>query len=144
VPTAAESLAADFAGWDRLAATPPPDLDPWAVTHLDLLTAAAQRGTAALAHGDTLAHTDIRADNMLIRTDGRIVIVDWPWGCTGPAWLDTVFLAVNVIVHGGDGDRVLAGLDRDAAHAVIAGFTGYFQHTCRQPPVSALPTVRAL
>jgi aminoglycoside phosphotransferase (APT) family kinase protein len=143
VPTAVESLAGDFAGWDRIAAAPPQDLGPWAVTHLEVLTTAAHRATEVLAHGDTLAHTDIRADNMLVRADGRIVIVDWPWACIGPEWLDTVFLAVNVIVHGGDGERVLAGLNRDAAVAVIAGMTGYFQYTCRQPPVSALPTVRA-
>jgi aminoglycoside phosphotransferase (APT) family kinase protein len=88
-------------------------------------------------------HGDIRADNMLVREDGRIIIVDWPWGCLGPAWLDSVLLAVNVIVHGGDPARVLAGVDRDDAVAVIAGVTGYFQRQSRRPPPPALPTVRA-
>jgi Ser/Thr protein kinase RdoA (MazF antagonist) len=68
--------------------------------------AAAVRGLAAIAAGNTLTHRDIRADNILVRADGGIVFVDWPWGCVGPAWLDTVLLALNVIVHGGDGDRL--------------------------------------
>jgi hypothetical protein len=142
-PRAADHLAGDFAGWAKLAADPPPDLDPWVVAHLGDLRAAAARGLAALAAGDTLTHCDIRADNLLVRPDGRIMIVDWPWGCVGPAWLDTALLALNVIVHGGDGDRVLAGIDPARAADVITGVTGYFQYACRQPDPPGLPTVRA-
>jgi len=140
---AAESLGPDFAGWSHLAADPPADLDPWAAAHLDELRAAAARGLAALAAGDTLTHCDIRADNLLVRPDGRIAIVDWPWGCTGPAWLDTVLLAINVIVHGGAADRVLAGVDPRHAADVITGIAGYFLHTSRLADPPGLPTVRA-
>jgi Ser/Thr protein kinase RdoA (MazF antagonist) len=105
--------------------------------------AAADRALGALA-GNTLVHCDIRADNMLIRPDGSIVFVDWPWGCVGPAWLDRALLALNVLVHGGDGDRILAGLDDPgAAVDLIAGFTGYFLDHARLPPPPGLPTVRA-
>ena len=105
--------------------------------------AQAASGLAAIADGDTLIHCDIRADNLLVRPDGRIVFVDWPWGCIGPAWLDTVLLAVNVIVHGGDAGRVLSGIEPRHATDLIAGFTGYFLHQSRLPDPPGLPTVRA-
>jgi len=142
-PRAADRLADDLAGWVAIAADPIAGLDPWAAAQLDDLQASAARGLAALADGDTLTHCDIRADNLLVRRDGRIVVVDWPWGCVGPAWLDTVLLAINVIVHGGDGDRVLAGIDPRHATDVITGLTGYFLHQGRLPDPPGLPTVRA-
>ena len=142
-PRAADRLADDFGGWQRLAADPPTDLDPWACAHLDELRAAAARGLAAIADGDTLTHCDIRADNLLVRPDGRIVVVDWPHGCVGPPWLDTVLLAANVIVYGGDAARVLSGVDPVHATDVIAGFVGYFHYQCRLPAPPGLPTVRA-
>ena len=143
VPDAADTIGGDFAGWGNIAVQPVDDLDPWAATHLGALQAAAARGRAALTGGDTLAHCDVRADNILIRPDGGIVFVDWPWGCIGPAWLDTVLLAVNVIVHGGDGDRLLTGIDPQQVTDVVAGFAGFFLDTGRRPAPPGLPTVRA-
>lgn len=148
VPTAAEQLADDFAGWQRISRDPPAGLDPWAVAQLPRLRAAAGRGLAALA-GDTLVHCDVRADNLLLRPDGSVAVVDWPWACTGPAWLDTVLLAVDVQVHGGDGDGVLsdlvarAGVDHAGCTDVLAGFVGFFLDIGRRPQVPGLPTVRA-
>jgi aminoglycoside phosphotransferase (APT) family kinase protein len=143
LPTAAERLAGEFAGWQSIAADPPADLDPWVPDRLDALRAASARGLAALADGATLTHCDIRADNILVRPDGRMIIVDWPWGCVGPAWLDTVLLALNVVVHGGDADRILAGIDPQVVTDVLAGVTGFFLHACRLPPPPGIPTVRA-
>jgi hypothetical protein len=142
VPRVAEHLAQCFAGWARLAADPLPGLDPWATAHLDDLRAAADRGLAAVATGATLAHCDVRADNLLVRPDGSVVVVDWPYGCVGPAWLDTVLLAMNVLVHGGPGDRLLAGIDPGTATDVIAGFTGDFLERSRHPS-PGIPHVRA-
>jgi hypothetical protein len=141
VPTAAEHLAQCFGGWARTAAGPLPDLDPWVAAHLDDLRAAADRGLAAVATGATLAHCDVRADNLLVRPDGTIVVVDWPYGCVGPAWLDTVLLAMNVLVHGGPGDRLLTGIDPTTATGVIAGFTGDFLERSRHPS-PGIPHVR--
>jgi aminoglycoside phosphotransferase (APT) family kinase protein len=143
LPRAADQLADDLAGWAEIAADPPPGLDPWAAAHSDALVAAADRGRDAIAHGDTLVHCDIRADNLLVRPDGEIIVVDWPAAGVGPAWLDTVLLAINVIVHGGDGDRALAGVDPGHAVDVIAGVTGYFLNQARRPDPPGLPTVRA-
>jgi len=142
-PRVADLLAADLAGWARIAAEPPADLDPWAAAHLDLLIAAAERGLAAIATGDTLTHGDVRSDNLLIRPDGSVVVVDWPWGSVGPRWLDTVLLGINVIVHGGDPEPLLAGVDPGAATDLIAGLAGYFLDACRLPPPPGIPRVRA-
>jgi aminoglycoside phosphotransferase (APT) family kinase protein len=142
-PTVADHLAHDLGGWRRVAADPPAGLDPWVTEHLDALLAASERAQAALI-GDTLVHCDVRADNMLLRPDGSLVFVDWPWGCLGPAWLDRALLALNVLVHGGDGDRILAELSNPAdARDLIVALTGYFVDIARRPPPPGLPTVRA-
>jgi aminoglycoside phosphotransferase (APT) family kinase protein len=149
LPMATDSLAEDFAGWRRISADPPADLHPWIARHLDELCVLADRGVAALA-GDTLVHTDIRADNLLLGPDGRVTVVDWPWACRGPAWLDTLLLLVNVRLFGGhDTPALLArraaltGADEDGLVAVLAGVAGFFADAARQPPPKGLPTVRA-
>ncbi|MEV4706522.1 phosphotransferase [Actinoplanes sp. NPDC049316] len=141
VPQAADVLADYFAGWAALAADPVADLDPWAVAHLSDLDAAAMRGLAVLRTGETVAHGDIRADNLLVRPDGAITVVDWPWACVAPEWLDTLLLAMNITVYGGAGDRLLTGVDHAQATDVLAGFTGYFLHRSRLP-APGIPHVR--
>ncbi|MFG1608862.1 phosphotransferase [Actinoplanes sp. NPDC049265] len=136
--TAAETLAGDFGGWNRIAADPPADLEPWLFPRLDELRARAAAGLASLV-GDTLVHLDVRPDNMLITPAGEVFFVDWPWGCNGPDWLDLALLALNVEVHGGDGDALLPAAGVDA----VIGFTGFFLDQSRQPPPPGLPTVRA-
>ncbi|WP_089157354.1 phosphotransferase family protein [Micromonospora sp. NBS 11-29] len=147
--TAAETLAANFDAWRRLSADPPADLDPWARAHLPELRAAADRGVAALT-GDTLCHLDVRADNLLLGPDGTVTVVDWPWACRGPAWLDTLLTVINVQVYGGhDPDALLATrpltahVDPADLTGVLAGFTGFFLDAARQPPPPGIPTVRA-
>ncbi|WP_232667125.1 phosphotransferase family protein [Pseudonocardia sp. TRM90224] len=144
--TAAEALADDFAGFDRLAADPHDDLDPWAAAHLDDLRDLARVGVAALA-GDTLVHIDVRADNLLVRPDGSVVVVDWPWACTGPAWLDRLMVLVNVNLYGGhDVEHLLRSHlpDVPAEHisGVLAGCAGFFADSARRPAPPGLPTVR--
>jgi Ser/Thr protein kinase RdoA (MazF antagonist) len=143
LPSAADQLRGDFAGWDLVAGDPPPDLEPWFLEQLPALRAASARGLAALTTGDSVVHCDIRADNMLVRPDGRVVIVDWPWACVGPAWLDTALLAMNVLVHGGNADRIVGDLDPHLVTDVLAGITGMLRHYGRLPPPPGLPTVRA-
>ncbi|MEU1684906.1 phosphotransferase [Micromonospora sp. NPDC005707] len=149
VTTATEQLGYDFGGWRRLAADPPADLDPWARARLPELCAAADRGLAALA-GDTLCHVDIRADNVLLGLDGTVTVVDWPWACRGPAWLDSLLTLINVQVHGGHDSEALlaarpltAGVDAADLTGVLAGFTGFFLDGARQAPPPGIPTVRA-
>lgn len=142
-------LVDNFHGWRRIAADPPADLDPWAAAHLDELVALADAGIGALA-GDTVTHVDVRADNLLIGPDGTVTVIDWPWACVGPAWLDTLLIMVNVNLFGGhDVDTLLAehagrlGGRPDELTAVLAAATGYFLDACRLPAPVGLPTVRA-
>jgi aminoglycoside phosphotransferase (APT) family kinase protein len=146
LPTAAEVLGQDFGGWQRIAETSPTDLTPWAADRLPELCALAEHARTAVV-GDTLVHIDVRADNLLVGPDGRITLVDWPWACTGPAWLDTLLLLINVRLFGGHStDRLLAehakGADPYDLTAVLAGIGGFFLDVARQPPQRGLPTVR--
>ncbi|WP_240512785.1 phosphotransferase, partial [Streptomyces griseoruber] len=52
-------------------------LDPWTRERLPALAALAADWPRATA-GDTLAHGDLRADNILLTPDDRVVFVDWP------------------------------------------------------------------
>jgi aminoglycoside phosphotransferase (APT) family kinase protein len=149
LPSASHSLARDFGGWRRVATDPPGDLDPWAARHLDDLCALADRGLAAL-DGDTLVHADIRADNLLLGATGTVTVVDWPWACRGPAWLDRLLLLLNVRLFGGHDTGALlsrcatmTGTDSGDLVATLAGLAGYFTDSARLPPPPGLPTVRA-
>ncbi|MFU8873029.1 phosphotransferase family protein [Micromonospora sp. SL4-19] len=148
-PVAAAALAPNFAGWRRIVEEPPDDLDPWARARLPELCAAAERGLAALA-GETLCHLDVRADNLLVGPDGTVTVVDWPWACRGPAWLDSLMILINVQVYGGHDPEALlrdlplaAGVDPADLTGVLAGFTGFFLDAARRPPPPGIPTVRA-
>ncbi|GIF00330.1 aminoglycoside phosphotransferase family protein [Paractinoplanes rishiriensis] len=143
VPRAAELLADDFGGWDQIAAAPPDDLDPWAAEHLPQLQRASARGLAALRSGGTLTHCDIRADNLLVRPDGRVFVVDWPWACIGPDWLDRLLLGLDIIVSGSDPSTALDGIDPQVVTDVTAGLLGMFESIWRLPPPPGIPTVRA-
>ncbi|WP_433301697.1 aminoglycoside phosphotransferase family protein [Actinoplanes sp. CA-030573] len=143
MPTAAEQMADDFAAWDAIAADPPADLDPWAKGHLSELSTAAARSLESVAHGDTLLHCDVRSDNMLVRPGGGIVVVDWPWACTGPAWIDRMWLACDIVVSGGDPARAIDGIDPGLVTDFAAGMAGSFERVGRLPDPPGIPTVRA-
>jgi aminoglycoside phosphotransferase (APT) family kinase protein len=142
VPTARDHLEQDFTGWHRLRTDPPATLDSWISDHLDDLCRHAEHGLTALA-GDTLAHTDIRADNLLIDRAGTVTVVDWPWACRGPAWLDTLLLLVNVRLYGGHSDLSTIDAERADLIGVLAGFGGFFADAARLPPPPGLPSLRA-
>jgi len=149
VASVAEHLAGDFAGWCRIVAEPPSDLDPWAAGRLESLVDLADRGLEAL-HGDTLVHLDVRADNLLLGPDGRVTLVDWPWASRGPAWLDRLLLLVNARLYGAvdTHDMLLrcaadTSADPDDLVAALVGLAGFFLDASRRPPPKSIPTVRA-
>jgi aminoglycoside phosphotransferase (APT) family kinase protein len=141
VPDAREYLEADFTGWHRLRADPPATLDEWTATHLDDLCRLAEHGLTALT-GDTLTHTDIRADNVLIGRDGRTTVVDWPHATRGPAWLDTLMLLINVRLHGGHADLCTIAAERTDLIGALAGLAGFFADAARHPAPPGLPSLR--
>ena len=100
--------------------------------------------------GDRLAHTDLRADNLLLGPDGTVTLVDWPDACRAAPWLDSVLLLINVRLFGGiDAQARLIecaasfGADPVDLVGVLTGLAGYFLDGARQPAPVGLPTLRA-
>jgi aminoglycoside phosphotransferase (APT) family kinase protein len=149
VPAVEDMYARAFTGWRRLAQSPPHDrLDPWSRAHLGDL-AALEATWPAHAAGDTLLHTDVRADNILLTGDG-VVIVDWPHACRGAAFIDHVFFAPSVAMQGGpEPPDVLAlsaagrSADPQALATTVCALGGYFTYQSLRPPPAGLPTLRA-
>lgn len=152
VVAAADILRPELTAWGRLAADPPADLDPWELRHLDKLVSAGARMAASDGplDGDTLAHLDLRADNVLLGRDGSVTFVDWAWGCRGPRWLDSAAFALDPFVHGGhDPERLWesAGCSADADPAdvtdLLLGLTGMWAESSHAPAPPGMPTIRA-
>jgi Ser/Thr protein kinase RdoA (MazF antagonist) len=149
VPAIGEKYARAFTGWRRLAQSPRQDsLDPWSRARLDHLATLEATWEARTA-GDTLLHTDVRADNILL-TGGDVVIVDWPHACRGAAFVDHVFFAPSVAMQGGPEPADLLALsaagrsaDPQQLTAAVCALGGYFTYQSLQPPPAGLPTVRA-
>ncbi|MFT4294974.1 MAG: phosphotransferase [Micropruina sp.] len=145
---AAEVLRGMFGCWSQLADAA--DLDPWLARRHAALEAAADDALTELA-GDTLLHLDLRADNLMLRTDGRLIVVDWAWAVRGAAWLDPALLAIEFISSaepGVDADAWIARIAADhgigttpIVHALV-GVLGFFEHVGRRPDPPGLPTVR--
>jgi aminoglycoside phosphotransferase (APT) family kinase protein len=152
-PAAADSFAVQFRGWRQLASSLADGdelagLDPWAREHLAGL-AQLESDWPGASQGATLAHGDLRADNMLL-TPGRVWFVDWPWACIAAPWLDLVAMLPSVRLQGGPppeetlaGHPLARGADPAAITAVLAALAGYFVRAARQPAPPGIPTVRA-
>jgi Ser/Thr protein kinase RdoA (MazF antagonist) len=149
VPAIGEMYPRAFTGWRRFAQSPSPDgLDPWSRARLGDL-AALEATWAAHAAGDTLLHTDVRADNILLTGD-EVVIVDWPHACRGAAFVDHVFFAPSVAIQGGPEPADLLAMsaagrsaDPQQLAAMVCALGGYFTYQSLRPPPAGLPTLRA-
>lgn len=146
LPSVPDVLGDDMHGFDRVAADPPASLDPWVAEHLDELRAAAVRGIAKLA-GDTLCHSDLRADNLLIAPGGKVAIVDWAWASRGSRVADALQLLSSIDDPTGGlqlsarVDEVLDrhGLPPHVGTDVLAGILGFFVDAARLPVPPSLP-----
>ncbi|MFT4165898.1 MAG: aminoglycoside phosphotransferase family protein [Microlunatus sp.] len=141
-----EGFSTLIAGWRRLRDDPPAYLDPWVAAHLDELIALSE-STLPCLDGDTVVHCDLRADNLLVRDDGSMVVVDWPWALSGADWLDRFMLLINIDLYGGHDvetlvTRYLADVDPEQITGTLAGLCAYFIDAARQPPAPGLPTLR--
>jgi hypothetical protein len=148
LPSFAERLGDEFSCWQQMAASPPPDLLPWQRDHLDDLLELELAAVEAVA-GDRLVHLDARGDNMLVRADGEVVLVDWPWAAAGDPLADLVcFVPSAVLTGAGDPESVLLGsatgrdADPRAVNAILTAFTGLMEHARRKPPPPGIETVR--
>jgi hypothetical protein len=97
-----------------------------------------------------MVHFDVRADNLLLDPTGGVHLVDWPWACLGPVWLDRLLLLVNVELFGGHDTRAMLtalaaqhAADPADLVAVIVGLGGFFVDAGRHPPPPGIPTLRA-
>ncbi|MDA0632492.1 phosphotransferase [Nonomuraea sp. MCN248] len=140
VPAIQERLGDSFSGWRKLLGEDTTGLDPWALRHLDAL-AALESGWGEAAAGDTLLHSDLRADNLLVSGE-RVYVVDWPWACRGVSWFDLMAMLPSVAMQGGPPPHELLPDPDPAVTAVLAGLAGYFVRQSRQPSPPGLPTVR--
>ena len=140
-------------GWQQLAAaarsgaSDRDSLSPWARVHLEELAALETQWPAAVS-GPSLAHADVRADNLLLTRD-RVVFVDWPWACLAQPWFDLAGLLPSVAMQGGpDPEAVFAahpvarGADPQKVTAVVAALAGMWTFAGRQPDPPGLPTLR--
>jgi hypothetical protein len=138
--TFADEMAELPGSWEHVRAVEP-DLP-----HLEEAAALAA-GFAAVTAGDTLVHTDVRDDNLLLAGD-RVWICDWNWPVRGAAWLDTVFTLLGPRGDGLDVDAVLASrpLTKDVpgehVDAVLALLYAYFRRQGDEPVPPASPYLR--
>lgn len=140
-----------FRGWRQIAAgdADPSPYGPDLVASVERLAALEAEWVEATA-GSTLLHTDLRADNLLLTPSGEVVLVDWPWACTGAAFVDLVLLLPSVGLSGGpdpaaviDAHHLFAEVDDDALVSVFAALAGFFVRQSLEPAPPGLPTIRA-
>ncbi|WP_405160804.1 aminoglycoside phosphotransferase family protein [Nocardia sp. NBC_01499] len=148
-PTIADDYGPKLMCWRQFAEhSPPADLDDWSLRNLDRL-AARESTWLEPAAGETLLHTDLRPDNMLLRPDGTVVVVDWAWPCRGAAWIDLVSLAPSLAASGIDPDPILMAhpvtrtTDPAAIDAFLCALVGYWEHHSRQPAPPRSPKLRS-
>ncbi|MGA5447146.1 phosphotransferase family protein [Streptomyces umbrinus] len=159
VPPVGESLAGAFRGWQKMLASGHgagdrgEGLDPWTVRNLPALAELAAPW-AEFASGDTLAHGDLRADNILLtapeNAPHRVLFVDWPHAQLAAPWFDLLVMLPCVRAQGGPDPEVLftehpLGRTADPAGvtATLAALAGYFVRQSRRPAPPGLPTLRA-
>jgi hypothetical protein len=138
-----DTAEADFAplldGWPGIRERRT-DLD---AAHLAEAEALARR-YAEVVGGDTLVHTDVRSDNVLIDPDGRALVCDWNWPVRGAAWFDSFAALIGPRGEGIDVDAVIADrrllrdVDPEALDINLALYVGYFftQGVLPVPPTS--------
>ncbi|WP_405030463.1 protein kinase family protein [Nocardioides bizhenqiangii] len=139
-PAGIDRAVDEFAGWPAL-------WDRIDHPRRDECGALAAR-YADVVDGDTLVHTDIRDDNLLVRPDGSVVMCDWNWPVAGAAWLDSLFLLIGPRGDGLDIEAhiathpLLGGVDPEEIDVVIALVLGYFETSAAQPVPPTSPYLR--
>lgn len=132
---------ADWPGlWDAVA-------DRDARAHAD--EAAALAATfAQVTGGETLVHTDLRDDNVLLTDDGRALFCDWNWPVVGAPWLDSLILLISPRGDGIDVERILGqrrllrDVPADHVDRMLALLAGYLLGRAAEPSPPTSPHLR--
>ncbi|MEU5992132.1 phosphotransferase [Spirillospora sp. NPDC047418] len=147
-----EDLAENFSSWRRLAARSATDgtgqLPTWAHENLGQL-AELESHWARAAIGTTLAHTDLRADNILL-TPPRLMIVDWPYAVTTTPWMDLLLFLPSVTASSNiDPEQIwrryrhARAAPDDDVNAVLAAIAGDYLTQSLRPAPPTIPGLRA-
>ncbi|WP_203338072.1 phosphotransferase family protein [Nocardioides limicola] len=143
--TFAEDFAQAAPLWPRIGAGHP-ELPPWQVAEAAALTARHVEVTA----GDTVVHTDVRDDNLLVRPDGSVLLCDWNWPCRGAAWLDSLLLLIGPRGDGFDVEAhlrehpLLGEVPAEDIDTVLALLAAYFFTAADQPGPPNSPHLRRI
>lgn len=138
-PYAAVRSETFLTGWERVVADGI-DLPDWLTGRADELISLARTGRVAV-RGESLAHWDLRADNLLL-TDDRVVFVDWAWAARAVPWADRIFIGADIRFGGGDAAALAELPPDDGALGFVVAFLGGLWWAKHQPPPPGLPTIR--
>ncbi len=98
--------------------------------------------------GDTLVHSDLRDDNVILTDTGGVWVCDWNWPTRGPIWVDMLTVAIAMVGDGLDGDRILgesgltADTDANLIDGVLALLLGYWLTAGSETPADSSPFLR--
>ena len=130
-----------LAGWDHIRSTRP------GLPHLaEAATLAASY--AEVTGGETLVHTDLRDDNVLLTHDGRALFCDWNWPVVGASWIDSLILLISPRGDGLDVERVISerrllrDVPPDHVDRVLALVGGYLLDRAAEPVPPTSPHLR--
>jgi hypothetical protein len=143
----ADELADGVTAWDRLRRAPPADL-PGLADHVEEAAALAS-AHAGLTTGDTVVHTEVRDDHLLLADDGRTLVSGWTFPARGAAWVDTVVALVGAHGDGIDADAILEGrslthdVGTEAVDALLALLAGWYLEARERPVPPVSPWLRA-
>jgi len=156
-------LVGFFGRWAEVFAdgTDPWACDPWVRASEDRLL-GLDSDLQRQVVGAVPAHTDLRADNVLLGTSaagmgGREVwFVDWAEARTAAAWVDPALLACDLVMSGADRRQggsmdiwrflarhpTTAGTDPDLHRGMLVGIAASLHRLSRAPDPPGLPTIR--
>ncbi|WP_375424201.1 aminoglycoside phosphotransferase family protein [uncultured Friedmanniella sp.] len=155
-------LVGFFDRWPELLgdADDPWSVRPWVRERAERLVAGAERVQREVV-GSTPAHTDLRADNVLVGepvgdAEPPVWFVDWAEARTAAAWVDPALLAADLVVSGADRAQggqldvrgflaehpTTSGIDPELLGHLLAALAATLHRLSRRPAPPGLPTIR--
>lgn len=147
VPALAGTVARYLDTWSaHISLDPGRYLPAWAVSRIDELQDRVVRLAGRLPL-ESLCHWDLRDDNLLVRTDGTVVIIDWGMARLGPTWTDPFSLALHW-VDSARFDELMRQIpdppDPDLITDFLVLFGARLAWRAAQPAQQGLPNLPAL